>query len=258
MQSIFYSTDTQGYIKIGRHLTTGDLILLPEASDHFFKEYNTVCDAIIPYECEFLHFNPFFMFNELLSEEALQNILFMLPECQGIFPKSSYPEACFLTELIFSEYHRQRIHYEDSVKGLLLSLLAMLTRNPKENKNNRTDSQIQSALLFIHNNYASKLSIADIAKNCCNMSESHFRRRFCGLLHTSPLDYINTLRIHKACQLIYHSEMHINEIAQTVGFTTLSSFNRHFQALCGISPTKWRKEHSNPVSQIRYTTTKPC
>lgn len=258
MQNSFTDfTDAQSYVKIGRCISTGDLVFMPEASNSGISDLNTVTLSDAPYE--YLHFDPFFMFNELLSDEELQDMLFKLPGCRGFFSKDTYPEICFLAELIFAEYHKQNTHYEDSIKGLLLALLAMLTRN-SQNENNtcKNDSPIQSALLFIHNNYADKLSIADIAKNCCNLSESHFRRRFFEVLHTSPLDYINTLRIHKACLLIYHSEMHINEIAQAVGFTTLSSFNRQFQTLCGTSPTKWRKEHSNPISQIRYTMTGTC
>ena len=60
-----------------------------------------------------------------------------------------------------------------------------------------------------------------------------------------PLDYINHLRIRIACQAIYKNEKPINEIASDVGFTTLSSFNRNFQALLHRSPSEWRKQHTD-------------
>lgn len=244
----------QGYVKIGRCFSTGNFIFLPEASGCFSVENMPDFSNASP--CEYLHFNPFFIFNELLSDEGIQSMLFKLPECYGYFSKEQSPDLSFLAELIFTEYHNKEAHYEDSVRGLLLAFFSVITRNiPKENKAGRTDTRIQSALLFIHNNYTDKLSVAHIAKHCCNMSEAHFRRRFNEVMHTSPLDYINSLRIHKACQLIYHSEMHINEIAQAVGFTTLSSFNRQFQAIFCTSPTEWRKKNTGPMSQIRYTAT---
>lgn len=255
MQNTFSDfTNTQGYVKIGRCISTGDLVFLPENANRFLEETPTDFSNNLPYE--YLHFDPFLIFNELLADEEVQNMLFKLPECYGFFPKELFPDMSFPAELIFTEFHNKEAHYEDSVRGLLLSFLSMITRNlTKENKTGKADSLIQATLLFIHNNYADKLSVTDIAKNCCNMSESHFRRRFNEIMHTSPLDYINSLRIHKACQLIYHSEMHINEIAQAVGFTTLSSFNRQFQTLLGTSPTEWRKKNTGPMSQIQYTVT---
>ena len=243
----------QGYVKIGRSLSTGDLVFLPQISENRLLE---IPSSVSEKGFEYLYFDPFLMFNELLNNKEMQKILFILPECYGFFPKEQYADICFPAELIFNEFHNKNAHYEDAVRGLLLSLISLIVRNlPKENRLKKSDSQIQSALLFIHNNYAAKLSIADIARDCCNMSESHFRRKFGEIMHISPLDYINALRIHKACQLIYHSEMHINEIALSVGFTTLSSFNRQFLALMGISPTNWRKTHISPVSQIHYTVT---
>lgn len=255
MQNTFSEiANLQGAVKIGRCISTGDLVFLPETTNRFLEEIPADFSNNLSYE--YLYFDPFLMFNELLNNKEVQKILFILTECYGRFPKEQYTDICFLAELIFNEFHNKKTHYEDAIRGLLLSLISLIVRNlPKENRLKKSDSQIQSALLFIHNNYADKLSVADMAKNCCNMSESHFRRKFVEIMHISPLDYINSLRIHKACQLIYHSEMHINEIAQSVGFTTLSSFNRQFQMLTGTSPTKWRKTHINPASQIYYTVT---
>ena len=258
MQNTFSDfTNTQGYVKLGRCTSTGDLVFLPETANRISEEPSMEFTDALPYE--YLHFDPFLLFNELLADEEIQNMLFKLPECYGFFPKEQFPAISFHVELIFTEFHSKETHYEDSVRGLLLSFLSMITRSfTKENKAGKSDSTIQEALLFIHNNYADKLSVSDIAKHCCNMSESHFRRRFNEIMHTSPLDYINSLRLHKACQLICHSEMHINEIAQAVGFMTLSSFNRQFLSLFGTSPTEWRKKNSGPMSQIRYTVTNMC
>ena len=61
-------------------------------------------------------------------------------------------------------------------------------------------------------------------------------------MHISPLDYLNHLRIRIACQAVYQNHTPINEIAQDVGFSTLSSFNRNFHALLGCSPSEWRKK----------------
>lgn len=254
MQNTFSNfTVTQSFVKIGCCSSTGDLVFLPESSNNFSEESFDKFIDNLPYE--YLHFDPFLIFNDLLAEREVRDMLLKIPECYGFFPKKQFPDMSFPAKLIFTEFHDKKAHYEDSVRGLILSLLSMITRNiTKDSKVGKADSMIQSALLFIHNNYAGKLSVNDVARHC-NISESHFRRRFHEIMLTSPLDYINSLRIHKASQLIYHSDMHINEIAQAVGFTTLSSFNRQFQAFFCTSPTKWRQNNDGPMSQIRYTVT---
>ena len=247
-------SNLHGYIRIGQCVSTGDFVFLPKTANRLPEENLMALTDGLPYE--YLYFDPFLMFNEFIDNKKVQKILFVLPEYYGFFSKEEHADICFISELIFNEFHNKKELCADSIRGLLLSLVSLIVRNlPKENRLKKSDSQIQSALLFIHNNYAGKLSVADIAKECCNMSVSNFRRKFSELMHISPLDYINTLRIHKACQLMYHSEMHINEIALSVGFTTLSSFNRQFQSLIGTSPSNWRKTYVSPVSQIYYRAT---
>ena len=134
MQNTFSDfTNTQGYVKLGRCTSTGDLVFLPETANRLSEEPSMEFTDALPYE--YLHFDPFLLFNELLADEEIQNMLFKLPECYGFFPKEQFPAISFHVELIFTEFHSKETHYEDSVRGLLLSFLSMITRSfTKENK----------------------------------------------------------------------------------------------------------------------------
>lgn len=192
---------------------------------------------------EYLFFDPFLLFKNSMPESDLNELLKDLPHCFGVISKEQDKELHFLLECIFSELHKKEPFYQDSLKGLFLSLLMLVKRNKDINTFSHSDFQwLYSAIDYIRNNYQEKLSIPEIAEEYCGLSESHFRKKFVETMHISPLDYINQFRIRIACQEIYHNEKSLNKIASDVGFSTLSSFNRNFHALLGCSPREWRKK----------------
>jgi len=57
----------------------------------------------------------------------------------------------------------------------------------------------------------------------------------------SPKDYIDSVRIEKACRLLKHSSSPIKEIAWLAGFSGHDYFSAVFRKKFGISPSEWRK-----------------
>ena len=57
----------------------------------------------------------------------------------------------------------------------------------------------------------------------------------------SPVKYINQVRIRRACDELKRTDEPIASIAARTGFSTLSTFNRNFRHIMGISPQQWRK-----------------
>ena len=141
--------------------------------------------------------------------------------------------------------------YRDSVRGLSLSLMMMIAR--LNNKLGPTTEgvrqkngfdQIRPALEHIRDNFANPTKIAQIA-SVCHMSESHFRRLFEENMGMTPVDYLNQVRIKKACDMIRKTGYSMEEIAVKVGFSTTSTFNRNFKRIVGTSPYHWKKSPEN-------------
>ena len=61
-----------------------------------------------------------------------------------------------------------------------------------------------------------------------------------------PLDFINSTRIEKACTLLKSTEKSILSISEQVGYHSISSFNRYFIKVMGVSPRAYR--NSGPAS----------
>lgn len=151
-------------------------------------------------------------------------------------------------DIIFHEMEEKKGYYKGTVRSILLAfLLKMIGLNKYEReraifpeKNPISYASILKALDYVSQNYAEELKIGDMAK-ICNMSETHFRRVFAECMHTSPIRYINFVRVEKACELIRKSNDRFENIGVKVGFPVASTFRRNFRDITGYTPMEWRE-----------------
>ena len=59
----------------------------------------------------------------------------------------------------------------------------------------------------------------------------------------APYNFLITIRIEKAVELLRETDMSVMDISLACGFTSLTSFNKAFKSLVGLSPTKYRSIH---------------
>jgi AraC-like DNA-binding protein len=52
------------------------------------------------------------------------------------------------------------------------------------------------------------------------------------------------VRIKMASILLINLEEPVIEISMKVGYTTISSFNRHFKSIMSVAPKEWRKRNA--------------
>ena len=86
-------------------------------------------------------------------------------------------------------------------------------------------------------------SVEDIAAHA-DLSQVHLRRVFKNALNTSPVRYVNFLRLEKAKNMLTASNFTIAEIALSVGFRDPYYFSRLFKKEVGITPMEYRKRGS--------------
>ena len=100
---------------------------------------------------------------------------------------------------------------------------------------------IAPALSYIEDNYMNKFPMEQLAE-ICHLSPTHFRRIFQSVMRTSPLHYLNTIRIMNVCNLLTNTNYTILTISEMTGFSTLSNFHRQFSRMMNVSPTEYRKQ----------------
>jgi AraC-like DNA-binding protein len=97
--------------------------------------------------------------------------------------------------------------------------------------------QVNRALQRIHAEYAHDLSVEELAETV-GMSPSAFHQNFKAVTSTSPLQYLKTIRLHKARMLMVYEGLRAGVAAGRVGYESPSQFSREFKRLFGMGPVE--------------------
>ena len=175
----------------------------------------------------------------------------------AILGSNDYPETAMLVKKIFDEYRNKGTGYREMIKYLLRILMLEIARiNDKEGRSqnddkvNRHFEQIVPALRYVDANYAGELKAADLAREC-NISEVHLRRLFCDCVNLPPMDYVNLVRIQKACDLMQKSNYSMDRVAEECGFSSTSTFNRNFVKFMNNTPYQWKLGKKSGKDRLR-------
>ncbi len=101
--------------------------------------------------------------------------------------------------------------------------------------------QINAILSRISENLAEPASAADLAREL-GMSESGFSRFFRRATGNTFTDFVNHVRVSRACQLLMESDLLITHIGYQVGFNNIANFNRRFLDIKGMTPSDYRRQ----------------
>ncbi len=101
--------------------------------------------------------------------------------------------------------------------------------------------RIEKVCNYIETNYQEPIKLIDVA-NLVNMSESAFSHFFKKKTGCSFIDYLNSVRIGKASQMLIDTTHSINEICYSCGFNNLSNFIRIFKKIKGPTPSEYRSK----------------
>lgn len=99
-----------------------------------------------------------------------------------------------------------------------------------------------SVMFWIDENYRRKFSLDAMAQEL-GKSRSYLSRRFHAETGENIHDYLNTIRLRRACELLLHCALPVSEIAGQVGFAEVTYFISSFKKGIGETPLQYRKNH---------------
>ncbi|MGB2951018.1 MAG: AraC family transcriptional regulator [Rhodococcus sp. (in: high G+C Gram-positive bacteria)] len=101
----------------------------------------------------------------------------------------------------------------------------------------------------IDREYASPLNLETLARDA-NLSVGHLCREFRRVYGEAPYSYLMTRRIERAMTLLRRGDLSVTEVCFTVGFSSLGTFSTRFSELVGVSPSLYRRDHSQAAFGI--------
>lgn len=100
--------------------------------------------------------------------------------------------------------------------------------------------RINRAVDHIFQHYAGELSQEEVAEYV-GMTPTYFSRFFKQATGRGFVEFVNRLRLSKACELLSKSDMAVTDVCFESGFSNISNFNRRFQQFKGMTPSDYRK-----------------
>ncbi|MHA7607344.1 AraC family transcriptional regulator [Elizabethkingia meningoseptica] len=159
----------------------------------------------------------------------------------GIYPASELLIQMIKYTEIWDEKHMKKNDHNFEFLISLKNILPKISNNALPIILPMTDDrQMKKILLYIDENIGDKHSLISISERF-GMSESSLSRLFRSTLDISFLQYLKTLRMVKAIELILKTHKSINEIADEVGYSSISSFSDTFHEFTRSRPTDLRK-----------------
>ncbi|MGK4569158.1 AraC family transcriptional regulator [Flavobacterium sp. 3HN19-14] len=107
-----------------------------------------------------------------------------------------------------------------------------------------TESRINEICQFLQDHSSENITISE-ASEMLHLSKSAFCKFFRRAMKASFSDYLNEIRIAKACHQLTETDKTIREIAMETGFESLTYFNRVFLKKKNRTPTAFRKNISH-------------
>ena len=101
--------------------------------------------------------------------------------------------------------------------------------------------QIDAVLNRITDDLSRPVSASELAAEL-GMTESRFSRFFRRATGNTFTDFVNRVRVQRACQLLMESDRLITHICFEVGFNNVANFNRRFLEFKGMTPSEFRKQ----------------
>jgi transcriptional regulator GlxA family with amidase domain len=102
------------------------------------------------------------------------------------------------------------------------------------------DAVIARCQQWIAEHYDDEAPVAQMAR-LSGLAERSFTRRFRAATGMAPLEYIHTMRLEEAKQLLESSSTPIEAVANEVGYQDAGFFSRLFRRKVGLTPAQYRR-----------------
>lgn len=127
----------------------------------------------------------------------------------------------------------------NSFTALLNTLFTVLDSLKPNVKNTSDGNEAALAMRYMENYYYRNISIAELAAQF-GYSRSYFSTLFQKLTGETPYAYLTKIRIQRAKEYLRNTNLSVEEIAYTVGFSSLQRFCEMFKKQTEFSPLQYR------------------
>ena len=95
---------------------------------------------------------------------------------------------------------------------------------------------------YIQQHFAEPIALETLA-SLATFSPSYFSRLFKTCTGIGVTEYIQQVRVHRACELLRETSRSVPEISEEIGYGDANYFGKVFKRQIGVTPAAYRKKH---------------
>lgn len=239
---------------VSQSVDAGTVIFINREEIHgLYAETRGICYDASVFPVEFLSFSS--------MDYCQQQYLLPLIQKKLVFPRFLTPEhPCYdeikvqLSRLASLQEHLPA-GYQIAVKAALFQILSCLVQSDSlessGHRNTPLDEKrletMRGILSYIEEHLSGKLTLSHMAEQFY-MTPGSFCRYFKKHLGVSFTNYVNDVRLEKACHMLTTTNLPVMEIGFLCGFENFSYFIRLFKQKLGQTPLGYRQTALSPGS----------
>lgn len=154
--------------------------------------------------------------------------------------------ASFLDSFNYGKNDYLVVYHMSLIYKMMFNLLKNYQIGFEEKKNQDNVDRLTSIIAFINNNYAEPINLADIAKKEF-ISEAYLSRFFKKNMNINFSDYLKSVRLSKAVELLFTTNDSISDISSSVGFPNAKAFVSAFKEKYNLLPSEYRKNNEKNI-----------
>jgi AraC-like DNA-binding protein/mannose-6-phosphate isomerase-like protein (cupin superfamily) len=227
----------------------GEILIVPSGALHSIKSPENGSRFIFLFDVHFL--------DKLKSFSSITSIIGKPIHIKKEDYLPVYDDMYDLFVQIRTEYFSDSDFSDINIYSHLLSFFALLGKyrvSNMEMSTNRVYKQkeyiekFNNILKYIDTHYMESLSLEKIAYQS-GFSKFHFSRLFKQYTNFTFNEYLTYRRIKAASDLLAKPDLSITEISLSVGFSSISTFNRIFRQSNNCTPSEYRRKH-DPLKRL--------
>ena len=150
---------------------------------------------------------------------------------------------------ILREMEQKNPGYEDICQAFMEILIIRLMRNtalavPAEPQVISGNRQCAAVKRYIDQHFKESLTLEQLAEDA-HMNKYYLSHAFKREYGTSPINYMITKRIEESKYLLAETDLSMSQIAQLLGFSSLSYFSQVFRRTQATTPMEYRQSTNN-------------
>lgn len=180
-------------------------------------------------------------FNEHMLPQELNDFIFLSRSRFSVALDGNTANNIFGKFDLLEQEYKKRLPFSDIIiKSTISEIIIEAIRCAPSIPDTSFPSLLQKAVAYIQNHFREDIPLSELAEKF-SVTPNYLGMLFTKRMGISFSDYLNTVRLRGACNLLAQTELSVKEIALSSGYNSFEHFEYTFKKKLSCTPLEFRR-----------------